>query len=85
MTESVILSNPWLTFLLGLAFVIQLVLQQKQCRGMFVELLPAFLCVGTLLASLLLGATLTELSLVLCAFFVLSLTQIGKKNEGGEV
>lgn len=78
MSESVILSSPWLTFLLGLAFVMELVLQQKRCRGMFVELLPAVLCVGTLLMSLLLGATLTELSLALCAFFILSISHLGR-------
>lgn len=78
MTQSVILSNPWLTFLLGAAFIMQLVFQQKGCRGTVLELLPAFLCTGTLLASLLLGATLTELSLVLCAFFILSISHLGR-------
>lgn len=78
MSESVIASNPWLTFLLGLAFAAELVLQQKKCRGVAAELLPTLLCVGTLLASLLLGATLTELSLVLCAFFILSLSGLRK-------
>lgn len=78
MSESVILSNPWLTFLLGAAFIMQLVCRQKGGRGMLLELLPAFLCEGTLLSSLLLGASFTELSLVLCAFFILSLSHLGR-------
>lgn len=78
MTESVILSNPWLTFLLAAAFIMQAVFRQTKSQGVLTELLPTLLCVGTLLGSLLLGASLTELSLVLCVFFILSLTDLGR-------
>lgn len=73
-TESVILTSPGLTTLLGAAFLGQLVLQRKGCRGAVWELLPAAVCVFALLRALLLGAPLEELALVLCGFFVLSLT-----------
>lgn len=85
MTESVILANPWLTFLLSASFLAQVVFAKMHCHGLFFELIPAAVCACALLFALLLGAELAELSLVLCAFFILSLAQIGKKNKGGEV
>lgn len=83
MTESIILANPWLTFWLSAAFLAQVVFRKLHCRGLLFDLIPAAMCVVGLLFALLLGAELRELSMVLCAFFILSLW--GKeRKEGGE-
>ncbi len=74
MTKSVLLTDPGLTFLLAAAFFLQLVLQRKGCRSVVLELLPSALCAGILLKALLLGAEPGEIGLVLCGFFILSLT-----------
>lgn len=77
MTGSVILSEPALTLLLATALLMQVLFRRRGWRGAVAELIPAALCVLTLLLAVLLGAELEELSLVLCGFFALSLVSRG--------
>lgn len=81
MTESVILREPALTLLLATALLMQVLFRRKGWRGAVAELVPALLCVLTLLAAVLLGGELAEVSLVLCSFFALSLASRGGKKQ----
>lgn len=81
MTESVILREPALTLLLATALLMQVLFRRKGWRGAVAELVPALLCVLTLLAAVLLGGELAEVSLVLCGFFALSLASRGGRKQ----
>lgn len=81
MSDSVILTHPALTLLLAAAVLMQVLFRKRGWRGAVAELLPAVLCVLTLLAAVLLGAEIEELSLVLCGFFALSLLSGGRTER----
>lgn len=80
MTQSVILSSPMLVFLLGLAFLLQLLCIRMNVKSVW-QLLPAVLCVGSCVWAVWLGCGLEELSIVLCAFFALCLEKSGRKEK----
>lgn len=80
MTKSVILSSPTLVFLLGLAFLFQLLCIRMNARSAW-QLLPAVLCVGSCIWAVWLGCGLEELSIVLGTFFALCLGESGRKKK----
>lgn len=80
MTESVILGSPVLVLLLGLSFLMQLVFIRIGVQGIL-HMLPAALCTGSLVWAVWLGSSLEELSVVLCAFFMLCLAGCGGRKK----
>ena len=81
MAESVILGSPTLVCTLTFAFLMQCIFRHIGIRQAPLQLLPAAVCAVSLVYAVLFGASLEELSLVLCIFFAQCLTGCGRKEK----